>query len=107
MFEMDFRNKNQKNKRRSTRAQQKLTQQLCCPEIISANAQFFPACCNSLCHNKVTLVPGERIVQCERCNRKMKPTSCVCIFECILEFSEVTLTLPLETLNPYLNEVKD
>ena len=78
---------------------------LCCLEILNANVDIFPACSSASCKQKVTIVPGERIVRCTSCNRQMKPTSCLCTFECNLEFDDdVSLSLPLEVLESFLEE---
>lgn len=77
---------------------------LCCPEILNAIIEIFPACCNAECKQKVTIFQGEKLVHCSHCTGRMKPASCVESFEGILEFQNVTLSLPLAVVEEFLGE---
>ena len=55
-------------------------------------------------NQKVTIVPGERLVRCTYCSRRMKPTSCRTAFEALLEFENIKLTLPINVLETFFQE---
>lgn len=77
---------------------------LCCPEILCADATLFPTCSSKTCGRKVSIVPGARLVQCDHCSRKMKPTSCIMKLECVVEFDELKVNLPIDVLTKFFGE---
>lgn len=77
---------------------------LCCPVIVNVCIEIFDACSNPICKEKVTIVPGERSVQCIHCSRSMTPTMCSTAFHAVLQFQNVELNLPLHVLEEFLNE---
>ena len=85
--------------------QAKLNPMFCCPEMLNANIDIFPSCSSHSCKQKVTIISGEQSVKCTSCNGLMKPGSCLCTFECIVEFDDVPLNLPLEVLESFLEDV--
>ena len=80
------------------------TQKLCCPNIINASAEIFPVCCTYQCNEKITIVPGDRIIKCSSCLRRMKPDNFLSFFEAVLDCDGVKLKLQLETAVQFFNE---
>ena len=76
----------------------------CCPEIINGSIDLLPACTNASCQKKIVIVPGENLVWCTYCARCMKPTACVNLFEAILQFETIALSLLLHVLEDFLME---
>ena len=77
---------------------------LCCPNIINASAEIFPVCCTYQCNEKITIVPGDRIIKCSSCFRRMKPYNFSSFFEAVLDCDGIKLKLQLETAVQFFNE---
>ena len=77
---------------------------LCCPVIINGSVDLFPACTNTSCQKKINIVPRENLVQCIYYARHMKPIACVNLFEDILQFENITLSLPRHVLEDFFME---
>ena len=80
--------------------------QLVSPEVLSLKLNFYPICAK--CSKKITVLPGDDIVQCKDCMRSMLLENCKCSFDGQLQFehnsSDITLTVFAETLEKYLQE---
>ena len=52
---------------------------------------------------KAPIVPGA-LVQCDHCSGKMKPTSCIMKLECVVEFNQLKVNLPINVLTKFFGE---
>ena len=77
---------------------------ICCPEVLNAVVDLYRSCSNSICRQKVIILPGARMVHCSSCNRRSKSTSCTNSFEATVEFENITLSLQLDILGSFINE---
>ena len=82
--------------------------QLCCPDIISAKIYKYPICASAKCGKKVNIVPGEPLVRCTACTRRMLPKKCPLGLHCVLEVQhndkDHILTIFSAQLTSFLNE---
>ena len=49
----------------------KLQTAISCPDILGVEVQMYPLCTNKSCGKKVLIVPAEKNVNCQNCNRNM------------------------------------
>lgn len=54
-------------------------------KIVSVLMNTYPICVNQKCAKKVQIVPGEKIVKCNSCFRKMLSGSCPCGLNCMVD----------------------
>eukprot|EP00794_Sanderia_malayensis_P013403 gene13403-14779_t len=66
-------------------------------DITSVKVNTYPQCANSKCKKKVLIIPGENVVKCNSCERKMLPSKCPCGLNCIIDVvdneNEISLTI--------------
>ena len=77
---------------------------ICCQPISNASIEISTCCSNTVCQQRLVVVPGELLVHCMSCNRRMTPDQVNLIFECVLECDGVTLTLPKLVFSEFLDE---
>ena len=78
------------------------------PDILSVKLNLYPICIRSNCSKKITVLPGDEVVQCKDCGRSMLLEKCKRGFDSTIEFEhdskEINLTVFPDTLGKYLNE---
>ena len=78
------------------------------PDILSVKLNFYPICIRSKCSKKITVLPGDEVVQCKDCGCSMLLEKCKCGFNGTIEFEhdskEINLTVFADTLGKYLKE---
>ena len=78
------------------------------PDILSIKLNFYPICIRSKCSKKITVLPGDEVVQRKDCGHSMLLEKCKCGFDGTIEFEhdskEINLTFFQDTLRKYLKE---
>ena len=66
-------------------------------DVVSVGINLYPICVNEKCARKVQILPGEKIVKCNNCLRKMLSSKCPCGLNCTLDVeaddAQITLTV--------------
>ena len=82
----------------------KLNAKICYPELAGTNMTVDKACTNDKCGKPVATVSGERIVTCMNCYNTMRVKKCECIFNYVLLFENISLSLPAHIAYQYFEK---
>ena len=80
----------------------------CCPDVNTVLINTYPVCISSKCGRKVNIVPGEKLVQCIWCSKRMLVAKCPLQLNCHIAISvdgrDRTLTIFAKELEEFLHK---